>query len=76
MDYTVQMERLCVGADLWDILLEELRVRFRLGDRCGFEQSAVVDSGRIQIPTGAAGDDACRLGCQVNGTCKNKKIKS
>lgn len=56
------------AADLWDVVLEELRVWFSIIDGRGGEQGVVIDSGRIQLPTGTARDDTCSLSCQVNGT--------
>ncbi len=57
------------AADLWGIVhCEELRVWFSINNRCGGKQGAVVNRGRIQLPTGTAGDNSRRLRCQVNGT--------
>lgn len=58
------------SADLWDVVLKELRVWFSINNGRGGEQGAVVNRGRTQLPTGTARDDACRLSCQVNGTWK------
>jgi len=56
------------AADLWDIVLEELSVWFRINNGRGVQQGAVINSGRVQLPAGTARDDTCRLSSQVNGT--------
>lgn len=60
---------MCVcAADLWDIVLEELRVWFSINNGCGCKQGPVVNRGSIHLPTGTARDDTCRFSCLVNGT--------
>lgn len=72
------------AADLWDVVLEELRVWLSVnhGSVCAAgggggggvgsvgvgEHTAAVSRGRTQIPTRTSRDDARGLSCQVNGT--------
>lgn len=70
------------AADLWDVVLEELRVWlsvnhgsvYAAGGGCGGggvgvgEHTAAVSRGRTQIPTRTSRDDARGFSCQVDGT--------
>lgn len=52
--------------NLGDILLQELGVCGSINSGCCWEKSGVNSRG-IQLPTGAARDDAGSLCCQVDG---------